>query len=107
MHIYEVLYDCEPCNIGQIDEAAPRVTRQMRRYGNTLKMQFRCNFGDKKGRLVSNPSKCGIKKNPLKVRAGVKSSRIKKLIRIRKSKFTKSKAASKRLVRINNWLGRK
>ncbi len=102
MHIFEVLYDCEECNLEQLDEA--RVERQMRRYGNKLKMQYRCNFGEKKGRLVSDPSKCGMRKDPAKVRAGVKSSRIKKQQRIRKAKFTKSKAASKRLVKLNDRL---
>ncbi len=78
--------------------------RQVRRYGNKMKMQYRCQGGEKDGKLVSKPSECGIRKNPSRVRAGQKSSRIKKGERVRKTAFTKRKTLSQILVRRNKAL---
>lgn len=78
--------------------------RQMRRYGSKMKMQYRCQGGDKDGRLVSKPSECSIRKNPNKVRAGQHSSRIKKGQRVRKTQFTKRKTLSQILVRRNKMM---
>lgn len=88
-----------------IEEA--RIIRQFRRYGNTLKRQFRCTSGPKKGRLVTSPSKCGIRKDPKRVRQGKINARHKKGQRIRKSVFTKRKTATKRLTRLNKMLSGK
>ncbi len=84
-----------------IEEAA---TRQMRRYGNKMTMQYRCSGGVKSGKLRSSPSACGIRKNPNRVRAGQRSSRIKKGQRVRKTKFTKRKTLSQILVRRNKMM---
>lgn len=78
--------------------------RQVRRYGNKMKMQYRCQGGEKDGKLVSKPSECGIRKNPGRVRAGQKSARIKKGQRVRKTAFTKKKTLSQILVRRNKAL---
>lgn len=85
-----------------IEEAA--VIRQFRRIGNSLKRQFRCTSGPKKGRLVTSPAKCGIRKDPKRVRQGKINARRKKGQRIRKTQFTKRKTATKRLVRLNKMM---
>ena len=86
------------------EELHEGVVRQVRRYGNKMRQQFRCQGGDKDGRLVSDRSQCGIRKNPKRVRAGQKSSRVKKGERVRKSNFTKRKTLSQILVRRNKML---
>jgi len=77
------------------------VDRQFKRYGDTFKRQYRCTSGPKAGRMVASPEKCGIRKDPRRVRIGKKSARMKKGQRVRKSKFTKRKTQSKRLSRMN------
>ena len=84
-----------------LDEA---VERQMRRYGDKMKISYRCKDGDKKGRVVSQPTECTMRKNPKRVRAGLHSSRIKKGERVRKSQFTKRKTLSQILVRRNKMM---
>lgn len=96
------LIDLETFTDDEITNEA--VVRQMRRYGNTTKLQYRCQDGDKEGRLVSKPSGCGIRKNPNRVRAGKRSSRIRKGERVRKSNMTKRKTLTKNLVRRNKIL---
>lgn len=81
-----------------------QVVRQVRRYGDKLKNQYRCQGGDKDGRLVASPSECGIRKDPNRVRAGQRSARLKKGERVRKTKFTKRKTLSQILVRRNKML---
>lgn len=80
-----------------------KVERQFRRYSgqDTLKRQYRCTTGSKAGRIVTSPEKCGIRKDPMKVRQGKKAARVKKGQRVRKSLFTKRKTVSKRLQRLN------
>lgn len=100
MQINDILVECDledEC----LEEGA---VRQMRRYGTKMKMQYRCQGGDKDGRLVSKPSECSIRKNPKKVRAGQHSARIKKGQRVRKTQFTKRKTLSQILVRRNKML---
>jgi hypothetical protein len=84
-----------------------KVERQFRRYSgqDTLKRQYRCTTGQKAGRIVTSPEKCGIRKDPMAVRRGKKASRMKKGQRVRKTQFTKRKTASKRLVRLNKAMG--
>lgn len=81
-----------------------RSTRQFKRVGKTLKRQFRCMSGDKQGRLVSSPDKCGIRKDPDRVHRGKEAARHKKAQKIRKSKRTKRTASSKRITRFNDFL---
>jgi hypothetical protein len=85
-------------------EESPRITRQFKRIGNNIKRQFRCMSGDKQGRLVSDASKCGIRKDPKRVRQGKIFARHKKAQKIRKSKRTKAKPFSRRLVKFNDFL---
>ena len=96
--MYEILDDYV------ISEIAESVDRQFRRYGDTFLRQYRCTSGAKKGRLVSSPEQCGKRKDPRRVRIGKKAARVKKGIRIRKSKFTRRKTQSKRLSRLNKVL---
>lgn len=81
-----------------------KVVRQFKRYGNTFKRQFRCMSGPRKGRLVTDPMKCGMRKDPKQVRAGKKSARIRKGERVRKTKLTKRRAPSQRLQQLNKRL---
>lgn len=79
-------------------------TRQVRRYGNKMKFQYRCHGGAKDGKLSASATDCGKRKNPARVRAGKMSARIKKRERVRKTKFTKRKTLSQLLVRRNKML---
>lgn len=88
----------------QGDVITEAVQRQFRRYGDKFMRQYRCTTGDKAGRMVSSPEKCGIRKDPRRVRIGKKASRVKKGQRIRKTQFTKRKTQSKRLSRMNKTL---
>ena len=85
----------------EFDKIFEAVQRQFRRYGDKFLRQYRCTTGQKAGRMVSSPEKCGIRKDPKKVRQGKKSSRMKKGQRVRKTLFTKRKTQSKRLSRLN------
>lgn len=80
------------------------VTRQFKRYGNKLKRQYRCMSGPRKGRLVANPQTCGKRKDPRQVRAGKKSSRLRRGERVRKTKLTKRRPLSQRLQKFNKRL---
>ena len=95
------LFEAVGNQVGVLSEA---VDRQFRRYGDKFLRQYRCTTGQKAGRMVSSPEKCGIRKDPRRVRIGKKSARVKKGQRIRKTKFTKRKTQSKRLSRMNNTL---
>jgi len=85
----------------EFDNISEAVQRQFRRYGDKFLRQYRCTTGPKAGRMVSSPEKCGIRKDPKKVRQGKKSARMKKGQRVRKTLFTKRKTQSKRLSRLN------
>lgn len=120
MKLKEILFeecyeneDCEECYIDEygnvydleynlIEEAA--ATRQFKRYGDQFKRQFRCTSGPKKGRIVAKAANCGKRKDPLRVRIGKKSSRVKKGQRVRKTLRTKRKTLSKLLTRRNKTL---
>lgn len=101
-NIINELYDS--INDEDIDVIAEAVQRQFRRYGDNFLRQYRCTSGPKAGRMVNSPEKCGIRKDPRRVRIGKKASRVKKGIRVRKTKFTKRKTQSKRLSRLNKVL---
>lgn len=94
----------ESFNDESVQVISEAVQRQFRRYGDNFKRQYRCTTGDKAGRLVTSPEKCGIRKDPRRVRLGKKAARVKKGQRIRKSLFTKRKSQSKRLSRLNKVL---
>lgn len=77
------------------------VVRQFKRYGDKFKRQYRCMSGPRKGRMVSSPMLCGKRKDPRMVRAGKKSSRVRKGERVRKTKLAKRRAPSRMLRYLN------
>ena len=103
MKIDELLYDCECVMVDEddniLDEAA---VRQWKRTSSGKRvMKYRCMSGPKKGRLVSKPGGCGIRKDPKRKRIGKKVMRSKKNIIQRKSAITKRKGISKMLKKLN------
>jgi len=78
--------------------------RQYKRFGNTMKIRYRCATGQRTGKIVSQPSSCAQRKDPLKVRHGRKVMRSKKGTIARKSRITKGKAISKTLTKMNKRL---
>jgi len=110
MLLDEILYDvvCEEIFTDEdgniLTEAA---LRQFKRVGTQIKRQYRCTAGPKKGKIVASPQACATRKDPRKVRHGRKVSRMKKGIRIRKTRITKKKAISKMVVRMNQRLSGK
>ena len=85
-------------------EESKRVSRQLKRVGGKLKREYRCTYGEKAGRLVSTPDKCGIRKDPGKVRRGKATARLRKKQTARKSARTKAHTGTKVLKRFNDYL---
>lgn len=79
------------------ERAYKRKTSQITRY-------FRCASGPKKGKLASDPNKCGIRPDPKRVRHGRKVARTKGALRVRKSLMTKKQHVSKRITQLNRNL---
>ena len=101
--------ECELCYFDEdgnelLDEAA---VRQFKKQGNKIVKKFRCLAGPKSGRLVSNPSSCGLRKDPKKVRSGRKTMRQKGAIINRKGQISKKKAVSAQVTRLNKRLSGK
>ncbi len=96
--------DCEytECWVDKDDniltEAAVRMFKRM---GKEIKRKYRCTTGPKKGKPVSDPSKCATRKDPKKVRHGRKVARAKKGVRIRKSIIARRTSMSKMVTRMN------
>lgn len=84
-----------------LDEGAKRA---FKRTGGSLSSYFRCTTGPKAGKLASDPSKCGQRPDPKKVRHGRKVAKLKGSIRIRKTKQKKKTELSKRITRMNKQL---
>ena len=108
MLLNEILYECE---VVYVDEDGNVIEegfqRQLKKVGGKVKKQYRCTSGQKKGRIVSEPSACAKRKDPKKKRLGKKVARMKKgIIRV-KSQRTKKKQLSKRITRINRRLAGK
>lgn len=105
MFLDEVLHECEVVYIDKegntIDVLDEGARRAYKRIGSQIKRVFRCTSGRKKGKLVSDPSICGKRKDPRKVRVGKRVARTKKGIRIRKSGITRKTAKSKVLRKMN------
>lgn len=85
----------------QLDEAAQRAYR---RVGNSITQYYRCTSGPKKGKLASDPSKCGQRKDPQRVRHGRKVAQRKGSIRVRKTQARKRTQLSKRVTTLNATL---
>ena len=81
-----------------LTEAAVRMFKRM---GKEIKRKYRCTTGPKKGKPVSDPSKCAQRKDPKKVRHGRKVARAKKGVRIRKSIIARRTSMSKMVTRMN------
>ena len=84
-----------------LDEGAKRA---FKRNGTTLSHYFRCTTGPKAGKLASDPSKCGQRPDPKKVRHGRKVAKLKGSIRVRKTQIKKKTELSKRISRLNKQL---
>ena len=108
MKLDEILYECEIVYVDEegniLDEG---FVRQMKKVGGTVKKQYRCTSGPKKGRIVAQPSACAKRKDPKKKRIGKKVARMKKGIIKVKSQRAKKKQLSKRITRINRRLAGK
>lgn len=105
------IIDCADCELVFVDEnnnvLSEGAVRQFKRVGDTLKQKYRCLSGKKKGKLVSHPGGCGVRKDPKKIRQGKKVMRTKKNLIQRKSKITKRKAISKLVTKRNQLLSGK
>ena len=113
MLLDEILYDLdEACEIVYTDEEGnvlnEAAIRQFRRFGTVIKRQYRCTSGPKKGKIVAKPQACGTRKDPRKIRHGKKVARLKKGVRVRKTRISKKKSISRMVIRMNRRLsGRK
>ena len=96
---YEIVYVTESDEI--LSEAA---VRQWKKMGQKVVKKYRCMAGPKEGKLVSEPSACGTRKDPKKVRQGKKIMRSKKGTIARKTKVSKKKSMSKMVTRMNKRL---
>lgn len=85
----------------QLDEGAQRAYR---RVGNNITQYYRCTSGPKKGKLASDPSKCGQRKDPKRVRHGRQVAQRKGSIRVRKTQARKRTQLSKRVTQLNTTL---
>ena len=102
MKIAEILYDYEIVYVDENDEVIEEAAiRQWKLVGSTRKQRYRCMAGPKKGKLVSKPGGCAVRKDPKRKRIGRKVMRAKKGTIIRKSKLAKRKGISKMLRRLN------
>lgn len=84
-----------------LTEAAERT---FRRKQQQITRYYRCTSGPKKGKLASDPSKCGIRPDPKRVRHGKKVARQKGSVRVRKTIIAKKSHISKRVTQLNKLL---
>lgn len=85
-----------------IEEGAERAYK--RNKSNQITRYYRCTSGPKKGKLASDPSKCGTRPDPKKVRHGKRVAKQKGAVRVRKSITTKKQYLSKRISQMNRAL---
>ena len=108
MKLFEILYDMDLCEEIYVDEddniLSEAAIRQFKLVNKKITRKYRCMAGPKKGRLVSKPSGCATRKDPMKVRHGRKIMRSKKGIIQRKSRITKNKAMNKIVKKMNRRL---
>jgi len=81
--------------------------RMFKRVGKKIIRKYRCTSGPKKGKPVSDPSKCATRIDPKKARQGRKNMRKGKATRKRKAKITKRTTLSKMVSRLNKNLSKK
>ena len=94
--LYEVVYVDENDTI--LDEAAIRV---FKRAGKQITRKFRCIVGRKRGKIVAKATGCAQRKEPRRIRLGRKIARMRKGIRVRKSKLTSKTSAHRLVQRLN------
>ena len=75
-----------------------------KRKGTAITRYYRCTSGPKKGKLASDPSKCGNRPDPKRVRHGRKVARTRGAIRVRKTQVSKKQQVSKRITQLNRML---
>lgn len=89
-------------------ELLQELERRWKRKGNKLVKAFRCPFGFRKGRTVSNMKTCIAKKKPAKMRNKLRVSNIRnKAKRVQKTRIANKKAIHFRLIRLNKALRRR
>ena len=104
MKLSEILYStvCETVYVDESDNIlSESAVRAFKREGQIIKKMYRCTFGPKEGKIVSEPGDCAKKKNKKRVKAGRIVARTKKGIRICKTAVAKQKAISKLVTRLN------
>ena len=111
MKLDEILHENETCEIVYTDEKdeilSEAAIRQFKRFGTVIKRQYRCTSGPKAGKIVASPQACGTRKDPKKVRQGRKTARMKKGMRVMKTRISKRKQISKVVSRMNKRLAGK
>ena len=81
------------------------IVRAFVRRGKTIKKLYRCTAGPRKGRVVSEPSKCFARKKPAVLRNKLRKSAIRTAAKRKiKSKIARRKAIHFRLQRLNRTL---
>lgn len=102
--------DCQytECYVDEDDNILSEgAVRMFKRVGKKIIRKYRCTSGPKKGKPVSDPSKCATRIDPKKSREGRKRMRRGKATRKRKSKITKRTTISKMVSRLNKSLSKK
>lgn len=94
--LYETVYVDE--NNVVLDEAAIRV---FKRTGKEITRKFRCIAGRKKGKIVAKPTGCAQRKEPRRIRLGRKVARMRKGVRIRKSRLAQKTSVHRLVRRLN------
>ena len=106
MKVEDILFEHE-CELEEVwvdenDEIlSEAAVRQWKKSGAKMLKKYRCLAGPKKGRMVSKPGDCAVRKDPAKVRHGRKVMRSKKGVISRKTKISKRKSISKILTKLN------
>lgn len=85
----------------KICETAKRV---FKRRGDGMEHYFRCTVGPKQGKLVADPSSCGKRPDPKRVRHGRIVAKTRGSIRVHKTSVTKKTNTSKRIAELNRRL---
>lgn len=101
-----LVYECEEVFLDEngeeiLDEA---FIRQLKKSGSNVKKQYRCTSGQKKGKIAADPRACAKRKDPKRKRIGKKAARLKKGMRVVKTKLAKKRAISKLIKRVNKRL---
>jgi hypothetical protein len=97
----EILTQDIPATYEELVVFEEGIRRAFKRIANRIKQQFRCTSGRKAGKVVASPNTCATKKDPKRIKAGRKSARLKKSVRIEKTKRAFKKPQTKQLIKMN------